>query len=293
MTAPTLPDAASADAANPDGTMPDAGRERDRWAASADAWDRWADPMADLADKLNRPLLDAAGLVEGHRLLDLASGAGEPALSAARRAGRDGLVVGSDLVPGMMAGAIRRARSVEGPAPAFTAADMTALPFADAAFDGVTCRFGIMFVPAVESALREVRRVLRPGGKAAFMVWGSRAGNGLFAEIGDAVADHLGEDGSLDPLFRFAAPGLLSDLMRSTGFAETSETDLTPVRKAPAGQPFWRAALDMSFGHRLGGLTAEQRNALETDIARRFGAGAVEGIVPVPSHARIVVGVAG
>lgn len=285
MTATVLPDAPS-----PDAAPPDAARERDRWAASADAWDRWADPMADLADKLNRPLLDAAGLTEGHRLLDLASGAGEPALSAARRAGPDGLVVGSDLVPGMMAGAVRRARSVEGPAPTFTAADMTALPFADAAFDGVTCRFGIMFVPGVDSALREVRRVLRPGGKAAFMVWGPRAGNGLFAEIGDVVADHLGEDGSLDPLFRFAKPGLLSEVMRAAGFAETSETDLTPVRKAPAGQPFWRAALDMSFGHRLGGLSAERRKALEQDIAKRFDAQAVDGIVPVPSHARIVVG---
>ncbi|WP_434613027.1 class I SAM-dependent methyltransferase [Azospirillum sp. B2RO_4] len=285
MTATTLPDTPAPDAAHPDAT-----RERDRWAASADAWDRWADPMADLADKLNRPLLDAAGLAEGHRLLDLASGAGEPALSAARRAGPEGLVVGSDLVPGMMAGAVRRARSVEGPAPAFTAADMTALPFADAAFDGVTCRFGIMFVPDVDSALREVRRVLRPGGKAAFMVWGPRAGNGLFAEIGDVVAAHLGEDGSLDPLFRFAEPGLLSGVMRAAGFTETSETDLTPVRKAPAGQPFWRAALDMSFGHRLGGLSAERRKALEEDIARRFDAQAVDGIVPVPSHARIVVG---
>lgn len=280
MTATLLSDSAS----------PDAARERDRWAASADAWDRWADPMADLADKLNRPLLDAAGLAEGERLLDLASGAGEPALSAARRAGPVGLVVGSDLVPGMMAGAVRRARGVDGPAPAFIAADMTALPFADAAFDCVTCRFGIMFVPAVETALREVRRVLRPGGKAAFMVWGPRAGNGLFAEIGDVVAAHLGEDGSLDPLFRFAEPGLLADAMRAAGFGETTETDLTPVRKAPAGQPFWRAALDMSFGHRLGGLDTTQRDALEADIARQFDAQAVDGIVPVPSHARIVVG---
>ncbi|WP_247877742.1 class I SAM-dependent methyltransferase [Azospirillum thiophilum] len=288
MTTPPNIDLAHLDA------HPDASRERDRWAASADAWDRWADPMADLADKLNRPLLDAAGLTAGDRLLDLASGAGEPALGAARRAGAGGLVVGSDLVPGMMAGAVRRARDIGeregGPAPAFIAADMTALPFADAAFDRVTCRFGIMFVPAVASALREVRRVLRPGGKAAFMVWGPCAGNGLFAGIGDVVADHLGEDGSLAPLFRFAEPGRLSAAMRAAGFTETEETDLTPVRKAPAGQPFWRAALDMSFGHRLGGLGVDRRTALEADIARHFEAQAVNGVVPVPSHARIVVG---
>ncbi|MBP2303109.1 class I SAM-dependent methyltransferase [Azospirillum picis] len=274
----------------PDPDGPDATRERERWTASADAWDRWADPMADLADKLNRPLLDAVGLVEGERLLDLASGAGEPALSAARRAGPAGLVVGSDLVPGMMTGAIRRVRGTDGPAPSFAAADMTALPFADAAFDRVTCRFGIMFVPPVEAALREVRRVLRPGGKAAFMVWGPRSGNGLFAEIGAVVAGHLGEDGSLDPLFRFAGPGRLSALLQAAGFTSTAESDLTPVRKAPADQPFWRAALEMSFGHRLDGLPPDRRAAIEADIARRFAAQAVDGIVPVPSHARIVVG---
>lgn len=271
---------------------PDPDGERARWTASAEAWDRWADPMADLADKLNRPLLDAAGMIDGDRVLDLASGAGEPALSAARRVGSGGLVVGSDLVPGMLAGAVRRAAAATDAAPAFTAADMTALPFADATFDRVTCRFGIMFVPDTAGALREVRRVLRPGGTAAFMVWGPRDGNALFAEIAAAVAEHLGEDGSLDPLFRFAGPGGLSGAMAGAGFARTAETDLTPVRKAPADQPFWRAALEMSFGHRLGGLHADERAALEADIAARFAARAVDGVVPVPAHVRIVTGAA-
>ncbi|CAO3421938.1 class I SAM-dependent methyltransferase [Azospirillum doebereinerae] len=271
----------------------DTGTERDRWAASADDWNRWADSMADLADKLNRPLLDAAGVALGDRVLDLASGAGEPALGAARRVGAQGLVVGSDLVPGMLAGAVRRAgaKAAEGvDAPVFTAADMTALPFADGAFDRVTCRFGIMFVPDAARALRAVRRALRPGGTAAFMVWGPLSGNALFAEVAAAVAEHLGEDGSLGPLFRFAEPGLLSGAMREAGFARADETDLTPVRKAPADQPFWRATLDMSFGHRLGGLPAERRAALEAGIAARFAARAVDGVVPVPAHVRIVTG---
>lgn len=270
--------------------IPDTATERARWTASATSWDRWADPMAGLADKLNQPLLDAAGVTAGERVLDLASGAGEPALSAARRVGAGGLVVGSDLVPDMLAGAVRRAGMAGAEAPVFAAADMTALPFADAVFDRVICRFGIMFVPDAVGALRDMRRVLRPGGIAAFMVWGPRSGNALFAEIGAAVTAHLGEDRSLDPLFRFAEPGLLAKAMQEAGFAQAGESDLTPVRKAPAGQPFWQSALDMSFGHRLGGLTTERRAALEADIAGRFAARAVDGMVPVPAHVRIVTG---
>ncbi|TWA68215.1 ubiquinone/menaquinone biosynthesis C-methylase UbiE [Azospirillum brasilense] len=269
----------------------DADAERARWTASADAWDRWADPMADLADKLNQPLLDAAGVTAGDRLLDLASGAGEPALSAALRTGPGGLVVGSDLVPGMMAGARRRAAGIaDGLRPAFAAADMTALPFAAASFDRVTCRFGIMFVPDVAAALAELRRVLRPGGRAAFMVWGPRTGNALFDTVGDAVAAQLGEDCSLDPLFRFATPGLLAEAMRAAGFATVAETDITPVRKAPQGQPFWRATLEMSFGHRLHDLTAGQRADLDAEVTRRFDAQAQGGTIPLPIHVRIVTG---
>ncbi|MFP3527660.1 class I SAM-dependent methyltransferase, partial [Pantoea sp. SIMBA_072] len=62
----------------------------------------------------------------------------------------------------LMAGARRRAAGItDGLRPAFAAADMTALPFAAASFDRVTCRFGIMFVPNVAAALAELRRVLR------------------------------------------------------------------------------------------------------------------------------------
>lgn len=268
----------------------DGDRERARWAASAAAWDRWADPMADLADKLNQPLLDAAGVAAGDRVLDLASGAGEPALSAARRVGPSGLVLATDLVPGMMTGAVRRAAEADHERPVFAAADMTRLPLPDGAIDRVTCRFGIMFVPDAGAALAEVRRVLRPDGSAAFMVWGPRAGNALFEVVAEAVADHLGEDHSIDPLFRFAETGRLAGAMRSAGFATATDAELTPVRKAPKGQPFWRATLDMVFGHRLDELDTAARGALETDIDRRFAERATGDLVPLPAHVRIVSG---
>ncbi|HEY0834188.1 MAG TPA: methyltransferase domain-containing protein [Azospirillum sp.] len=266
--------------------------ERARWSSSADAWDRWADPMADLADKFNQPLLDAAGVAAGERVLDLASGAGEPALSAARRAGPAGLVVGTDLVPAMLAGAVRRSAGAPHH-PGYAAADMTALPFADAAFDRVTCRFGIMFVPDAVGALREALRVLRPGGRAAFMVWGARAENALFEVVGTAVETRLGHDPVHDiaPLFRFAEPGSLAAALARAGFAQAGETALKPVRKVPRDRPFWRATLDMSFGGRLAGVDAGERAELEADIAARFDALAHGDTVPLPAHVRIAVGV--
>lgn len=274
-----------------DVTAIDADAERERWTASAALWDRWADPMAELADKLNQPLLDAAGVAAGAAVLDLASGTGEPALSAARRSGPDGLVVGTDLVPAMLTGAARRAASVS-PPPVFAAADMTVLPFADTVFDAVTCRFGIMFVPDARRALADVRRVLKPCGRAAFMVWGPRADNALFAVIGAAVEERLGPDPvhGLGPLFRFAEPGSLAMELRRAGFAHATETALTPVRKAPRAQPFWRPTLDMVFGPRIAGLSADERTALEADIAGRFDALAQGDAVPLPAHVRIAVG---
>ncbi|HYG91297.1 MAG TPA: methyltransferase domain-containing protein [Azospirillum sp.] len=271
----------------------DGDAERERWTASAALWDRWADPMAELADKLNQPLLDAAGVEPGSIVLDLASGIGEPALSAARRAGPDGFVVGTDLVPAMLTGAMRRAAIVRSP-PAFAAADMTALPFPDAAFDTVTCRFGIMFVPDAVGALAEVRRVLKPGGRAALMVWGPHTDNALFAVIGSVVEDRLGPDAAhaLSPLFRYADAGSLAAALRQAGFAQATETARTPIRKAPRTQPFWRPTLDMVFGPLVAGLAPHDRAALEADIVRRFDALAQGDTVPLPAHVRIAVGVA-
>lgn len=271
--------------------QPDAEAERARWSSSAALWDRWADPMAELADKLNQPLLDAAGVADGMAVLDLASGAGEPALSAARRVGPRGLVVGTDLVPAMMDGAVRRAASVS-PRPCFAAADMTALPFPRGGFDAVTCRFGIMFVPDAVGALAEVRRALKPGGRAAFMVWGPRAENALFAVVGGAVEERLGPDPvhGIGPLFRYAAPGSLAGALAAAGFKDAAETALTPVRKVPKAQPFWRATLEMLFGARLANAPAGERAAIEAEIVRRFDGLAEGEMVPLPAHVRIGVG---
>lgn len=245
--------------------------------------------MAEPAERLNAPLLTALSLEPHHILLDLATGAGEPALTAARtfvptERGPAGRVLATDLVPAMMAGARRRGADLS--PLSFLAADMTALPLADASVDRVSCRFGLMFVPDAQLALAEMRRVLRPGGRAALLCWGAQADNTLFQVI-DA---YVGGEPALATLFRFATPGVLPDLCRVAGFSTVEDSALRHTTQADIRRPFWRPTLEMAFAPALAHLTAVGRARLETDIATAFAPLAdADGRVPVHVHARLTV----
>lgn len=264
--------------------------ERAEWAARGAAWDRWADQQARLADRLNQPLIAGAGIAPGQHVLDLASGAGEPAISIAKAVGDSGSVTATDLVPEMLAGARRRAAGIGNMR--FEIADMTALPFPDARFDRVTCRFGLMFPPEPVRALREALRVLKRGGRAAFMVWGPLADNTNFVVIDRVASRLLGrsfEERPISPL-RLAETGIVERLMREAGFAAAEETELRFSPKVDAGLPFWRAAVDMMLGHIVDSLGTEKREAIDQAVKQEFAAYLRDGSYHLEMHARLAIG---
>jgi len=136
------------------------------WAARAVAWDERADEIAEMSSRLNAPMVEAAMLEPGMRVLDLASGAGEPLLSVAQAVGESGRVTALDLADEMLTGAKRRAHEAGLTNIDFRTGDMQALDEPDNVYDRVTCRFGIMFCPEPALAAREACRVLKPGGRA-------------------------------------------------------------------------------------------------------------------------------
>ena len=188
---------------------------RGYWGERAVHWDQSADSLAAVAERFNAPLMDAAEIGPRHRVLDLASGAGEPALSVAKRVGPLGRVVATDLAPEMLDGVKRRAHAAGLANIEFHVADMEALPFGPAEFDRITCRFGIMFAESPVAAAKECRRVLRPGGRAAFMVWGPRADTTQFVVFAAAAAKVFGDNKELDldRPFRFGAAGSLAKVL--------------------------------------------------------------------------------
>lgn len=270
------------------------------WAGKAPMWDRRADEIAGLADRMNMPLLEAVGIEPGQAVLDLASGAGEPALSVARAVGPGGRVVATDMVPEMLAAARRRAgeeraRGAENMARVdFEIADMEALPFPDAAFDRVTCRFGLMFCPHPERALAEARRVLRPGGRAGFMVWGPRQDTTIFCVLAAAAKAVFGGDPGYDTetQFRLGAEGALTDRLSASGFADATERELRFSPRVPAGRRFWEAQADMTLGFRLASAPESERRAFHEAVEAELAAHLDGDAYQLYVHARIGVGTA-
>ena len=136
-------------------------------------------------------MLEFASPAVGERVLDIACGTGLVSFAAARAVGRKGLVLGTDLSQRMIDASERRARDLGLSSCSFLRMDAESLTLPDASFDVALCGLGLMYVPDPEQALREMRRVLRPGGRVAVAVWGERRNCGWSAvfEIVDAEVE--------------------------------------------------------------------------------------------------------
>src|ERR1700744_3696001 len=143
-------------------------------------------------------------------VLDVASGTGEPGLTMAPSVQR---VVVTDLSDDMLAIARDKARGLANVET--VAADACALPFPDASFDAVSCRMGFMFFPSMERAVREMVRVLKPGGRVAVSVWNTPEKNFWVASIMGVIARHLSPPPpppGAPGMFRCAQDGLIAGL---------------------------------------------------------------------------------
>jgi len=133
--------------------------------AAATAYERLHVPA--LFEQWTAHVLEAAGVRPGHRVLDVACGTGILARRAAKEVG-GGRVAAVDVSPGMLAFAQRLAPEIE-----YRLGSAESLPYEDGSFDAVACQFGLMFFDDRPAALREMARVLAPGGRVAVAVWDS------------------------------------------------------------------------------------------------------------------------
>ncbi|HFQ13429.1 MAG TPA: methyltransferase domain-containing protein, partial [Gammaproteobacteria bacterium] len=166
-------------------------RERCNWAQAAEGWRRRHALLKKGAAPVTQRMLELCGIGSGHRLLDIASGTGEPAISAARIVGDSGRVIGTDLVEEMLAVARENAESEHLANIDFHCCDAEMLELAAGSFDAVTIRWGLMFMPEPEACLVAAHRALKQDGRICVACWGAPERNPFVGLLMQALSHYM------------------------------------------------------------------------------------------------------
>jgi ubiquinone/menaquinone biosynthesis C-methylase UbiE len=241
------------------------------WDGVAPGWDENADFVDERTEKLTREMLEPAALRAGDRVLELACGPGGLGIAAAQLVG-DGEVVLSDISPQMIGIAKSRAEA-RGLSNVITMElDLERIDQPDESYDSVLCREGLMLVPDPGRAASEIRRVLRPGGRAVVAVWGPRDDNPWLGAMLDAVGAQLGATipppGMPGPFSLDGIDKLLA-VLSGAGFADVEISEVEEPWSGASFDEWWQVT-----------------SALAGPLAKVLEAQPPEAIEGIRSHAR-------
>ncbi len=214
------------------------GAQREQWDHAATGWKKWSSWLETYASVVSERLVALAGVEAGSRVLDVAAGFGEPALTAARKAGPDGAVVATDISAEMLAYGRERAADAGMGNVEFMHADASALDFPAESFDAALSRWGIIFEPDGEGAAARVRGFLKPGARMAISSWGAPDRVPMIARPMQTAMKLLDvpppPPGTPGPLSR-PTPEDIGGLLEGGGFSDVQveEMDLTAEWESP------------------------------------------------------------
>jgi SAM-dependent methyltransferase len=255
--------------------------------ATATAYERLLLPR--IFNPWGRLLLSKAGLKPGDRVLDVATGPGTLAMLAAGLCGPTGRVSGVDSSPQMLAKARDKATQ-PGAAPLdYHEAQADGLPFPNAGFDMVLCQQGLQFFPDQLAALREMRRVLKPGGGAALALWADGKAMTLFSTFLDAVDASLAQPAPRAALGWLDPTGLKS-LMERAGFQAVQVREEVLVAEFELGLAQALACVDgTTAGAAVRAMAPPARHAFERRVAFALAPYEQDGLLKVPARALVAV----
>ncbi len=194
------------------------------WDDSAEGWKRWWPTFERAAQRVNDRLVELSSARAGQRILDIATGSGEPALTAARAVGPSGRVVAVDMSPGMLKIASERIASAGLTNVELVESDAESLLLDGHSFDAALCRWGFMFMPDLDGLLHKLHRALIPGGRIATAVWSTGDKVPICSLARDAIRQITGitpPPNAPDPL-KLADTSILERALVAAGFCDVS-----------------------------------------------------------------------
>jgi SAM-dependent methyltransferase len=221
-----------------------------QWEGAAPGWARWEPRIAAWMEPATEAMLAMAAVGAGSRVLDLACGAGSQTLDAARRVGSHGAVVATDISHTMLQHVRDNARAAGLTNVTTLAGAAEDLEVAADSFDAVVCRLGLMLFVEPATALRAVRRALRPEGRVAVVVFTTPVTNSFMSQPMQILLRHAGRTPPAPGqpgIFSLGAPGVLEQLLAAGGFVGVEQCSLdVPLHLPSAAQGL--AMMTEAFG---------------------------------------------
>jgi SAM-dependent methyltransferase len=263
----------------------------DRWEEAAAGWGRRAQRVREWGMPVSTWMIEQLALQPGHQLLELAAGPGDTGFLAAELVRPGGTVISSDASEAMLEVARERAQRMGVDNVEFKRLELEWIDLPTASVDAVLCRFGVMLSLDPDAALREVRRVLRPGGRAALAVW-DQAEENPWATIPNRVLVERRHATPPDPsapgMFALADPAALRERIEDAGFVDVRIEALDVGRSYASAAEFLEETFDLSqmfsrvFNELSQAEQAEVAEAITTEL-RPFAA--ADGSLELPGSA--------
>lgn len=245
-------------------------KELGNWTRVASGWRKHDDYLSRTFKNVSDRLLDGAGVAPGGRVIDIASGTGEPAIPAALRVGPAGRVLGTDFVEEMLDCAREKADAHGLTNLEFRRLDGEALDVPEASFDAVTMRFGLMFMPDPAACLTRAYGALRPDGRISLSCWAAPERNPWVTVAMGVLKRHM-EIPTPPPgatgMFAFGDPERLRATIAAAGFRDVRVEEVEiPVIDFATGAEYFSFTFDLAGP--LAALFAQLDQATQELVAR-------------------------
>jgi ubiquinone/menaquinone biosynthesis C-methylase UbiE len=249
---------------------------RQNWDVAAEGWERNADLVMRTSRHVSDWLIDHLGPRPGETVLELAAGPGDTGFEMARRIAPDGKLISTDLAPRMVDAAKRRAEAAGITNAEFREMDAQRIDLPDRSVDIVVHRMGPMLLPDPGASAREVRRVLRDGGRYGAASWGPMDRNPLFPLLGRTMAalGHVpppppGEDGTgPGGMASMADPAKVRAVLTDAGFTDITIEDVDPGFEYRGFDELWALPSEIAgpIGEIIRGLDEAGRDRVKDAI---------------------------
>jgi len=269
-------------------------QQKESWNRFSPGWKKWDKLFMDFLKPMGDEIIRIINPRNKNIVLDVAAGTGEPGLTIASMLNK-GKVIITDLAEDMLGIASENAiqRGIKNIKT--RTCDVSDLPFADNAFDGISCRFGFMFFPDMQLAAKEMVRVLKPGGKIAVSVWNMPGKNFWITAITEAINRNMalpasapGEPG----MFRCSPDGFMTGLFMQAGLKNISQKEVTAKLECRTADVYWNLMMDIGTPvvAALGRTNEATREKIKREVYGTLEKKYVDGNIMIDSSALVISG---